>query len=415
MQSADKLPSNVLSRDIYVLEKYLQLYQNIRKKRKAPYSSIRLSYSQLFHLVETGELLRKAGKYEVKFSLTEIVKNQIECYEENNQERFPDHVLEKYGFRRAELSDAVADSPKLKIVPKAPVYSEGVLEPLDAYYCEIKGHIILKREEEPPLIRRAQQGDKEAEKEMIECNQKLVAAIARRFKWSEMSLLDLIQAGNLGLYRAIQKFDVDGGNKFSTYATGWIKQGIWREIKSKKTSVRMPEYLYSHIRILRGIQTHYLSSKDRPPSLDEICSETGWSEKEAGKVLKAAAYLSSTEDTYAISQLSTKDDMIKRLLIIRLKELFPHLSKKEQDLLTRRYGLNGCPAETLEEVGIRYGFTRERARQVEEEALDFFRFHFGIPTKRVDYVNRTKHLKKRIVDMQKRSRVRKRNIRNLSH
>jgi len=404
---AIEIPDNILSRDAYVIEKYLQLYQAIKKRRKAPYSRIKLSYSQLFHLVQTGELLGKAGRHEKRFSLAEIVQNQIECYETNNKQRFPDHILEKYGFRRAEIFDSEY-SPELRIVPKLPKRQDKVLDPLEAYYSEISDHLILKKEEEEDLTKRAQQGDKEAEQEIIEKNQKFVAAIARKFRWSDMDLLDLIQAGNLGLYKAIKKFDPS--YRFSTYAMWWIRQGIWREIKSQKTNVRIPEHTYDCMRALKRIQLRYYSSKNRPPELDEICSETGWSEEKAIKIVKASVYVfgsSKQRDLKSLDKIAEEDKLEKRLLLIRMRELFPYLSKEKQRLLIRRYGLDGNPTETLEEVGKRYGITRERVRQIEEEVLDFFRFYMGLPTKRVDYVNCHKHLKKEIRDMQRRNRKRR--------
>ncbi|MBW2965651.1 sigma-70 family RNA polymerase sigma factor [Candidatus Woesearchaeota archaeon] len=403
MPAAYSLPTNILSRDIYVIEEYLKLYQNIRKRKKASYSRIKLSFSQLFHLIKTGELLQKPGKHEKRFSITEIVRDQIECYEANNKKEFPDKVLEKYGFKRHRLK---INEPELRIVPKKP-YSDAVLDPLRAYYAEIKKYPVLTRERERELIERTHQGDKEAEEKMIYCNQRLVASIARKFLWSGFDVLDLIQAGNLGLLRALKKFNTDKGNKFSTYATFWIRQKIWREIKQNKSDIRIPDYLYDYRRKFKKIQRDYLSSRGTLPTLDEICSETGWSKEDAKRVIKVSLSIESCYNLEGIKDLDkllTHDKIEKKLLIIKIKEIFSSLDERSQDIIRRRFGFDNQRGESLGEIGKTYNISRERVRQIEEECLDFFRSELGLETKRVNYVSGVKHFKPEYVEARNKSR-----------
>jgi RNA polymerase primary sigma factor len=414
-----ELPNNILSRDLYVIEEYLELYQNIKGMRKASYSKIKISDSQLLHFLRTGELKSKAGRNEKKLSLIERVAHQVEFYEINNKMRFPDEVLDRYGFRRAELEKLISKEPELRIVSgKSKAKQE--YEPPDRfesdsyrqYMIEAGSHPILTREEEIELVKRVRQGDEQARKELVLKNQRLIFSIIKLFEYSGMDKLDLVQYGNLGLIKAAEKFDLLHRTKFCTYATWWIKQVIRRGIASQKKDIRIPAYMRERISRLNRINIKYLASKGRSPTFKEIYNETGWDKKQVNLIIKSSSIEVSSNSPIvggeSLDELVAAEGRNKEVLSGRLWDIYNTLTEREKEIIKRRYGI-GCDPETLEAVGKRLDITRERVRQIEDEALDKFRHEFGVPTKRVDFPDGKRRLKKEYLYVKNKKRRARKN------
>ena len=266
-----------------------------------------------------------------------------------------------------------------------PAIREVTGEELDAtrlYLAEIGYAPLLKAEQEIQLARLAQQGDTAARNRMVECNLRLVVKIARRYLNRGMSLLDLIEEGNLGLIHAVEKFDPDRGYRFSTYATWWIRQTIERGIMNQTRTIRLPIHIIkeinSYLRAARGLA----QTLDHEPSHEEIAEAMDKSVGEVKRILSLNERVTSIDlpvgreeersllDTLAdeatldpVSALQDHD------LYVKLDVWLDQLTDKQRIVVERRFGLNGQERATLEQVGNEIGVTRERVRQIQLDAL----------------------------------------------
>ncbi|KKU13004.1 MAG: RNA polymerase sigma factor [Parcubacteria group bacterium GW2011_GWC2_45_7] len=255
------------------------------------------------------------------------------------------------------------------------------------YLREIGKIPLLTPEEEVALAKRKERNDKEAEKRLIEANLRLVVSIAKKFVGKSLSLLDLIQEGNIGLFRAVKKFEYRKGYKFSTYATWWIRQAITRAIADQSRTIRIPVHMVETINRFQTVERRLIQDLGREPLPEEIAAEMGESVEKINYIIKIAQDTVSLETSVGEDEEdSTLMDFIEdirsippdraaaqQLLREYVRESIKDLSPREQKILEMRFGLVDGITHTLEEVGREFDVTRERIRQIEAKALDKIR------------------------------------------
>ena len=255
-------------------------------------------------------------------------------------------------------------------------------DPVRMYLKEIGKVPLLSAEEEIELAKRMEKGDEAAKKRLAEANLRLVVSIAKRYVGRGMLFLDLIQEGNLGLIKAVEKFDYRKGYKFSTYATWWIRQAITRAIADQARTIRIPVHMVETINKLIRVSRQLLQELGREPSPEEIAAEMNMPVERVREILKISQEPVSLETPIGEEEDSHLGDFIQddnvpvpadaaafTLLKEQLEEVLGTLTEREQKVLTLRFGLEDGRARTLEEVGKEFNVTRERIRQIEAKAL----------------------------------------------
>lgn len=255
-------------------------------------------------------------------------------------------------------------------------------DPVRMYLKEIGKVPLLSAEEEIELAKRMELGDQEAKKCLAEANLRLVVSIAKRYVGRGMLFLDLIQEGNLGLIKAVEKFDYRKGYKFSTYATWWIRQAITRAIADQARTIRIPVHMVETINKLIRVSRQLLQELGREPTPEEIAAEMNMPVERVREILKISQEPVSLETPIGEEEDSHLGDFIQddnvpvpadaaafTLLKEQLEEVLGTLTEREQKVLTLRFGLEDGRARTLEEVGREFNVTRERIRQIEAKAL----------------------------------------------
>ena len=255
-------------------------------------------------------------------------------------------------------------------------------DPVRMYLKEIGKVPLLSAEEEIDLAMRMEAGDEEAKKRLAEANLRLVVSIAKRYVGRGMLFLDLIQEGNLGLIKAVEKFDYRKGYKFSTYATWWIRQAITRAIADQARTIRIPVHMVETINKLIRVSRQLLQELGREPSPEEIAEEMGMPVERVREILKISQEPVSLETPIGEEEDSHLGDFLQddnvpvpadaaafTLLKEQLVEVLETLTEREQKVLRLRFGLDDGRARTLEEVGKEFNVTRERIRQIEAKAL----------------------------------------------
>ncbi|MBI4599572.1 sigma-70 family RNA polymerase sigma factor [Candidatus Uhrbacteria bacterium] len=335
---------------------------------------------------------------------------EIEEYEE----RFEDFLdeIEEHGLQIIERPGGFLKMPKLTMkgekeekAPKEKHDSYHIdlgdisADSIQMYLREIGKVPLLKTEEEIQLAKRKDRGDREAERRLIESNLRLVVSIAKKFVDKSLSLLDLIQEGNIGLFRAVEKFDYRKGYKFSTYATWWIRQAITRALADQSRTIRIPVHMVETINRFQSVQRQLIQDLGREPLPDEVAAEMGETVEKIRHIIKI------NQDTISIDtsvgdddENSTLEDFIEdvrsvtpdraaalQILRERMQEIVGNLHAREQKILEMRFGLVDNVSHTLEEVGEEFGVTRERIRQIEAKALEKIAKSVGVDRLR-DYL-----------------------------
>lgn len=342
---------------------------------------------------ESIKALLKLGKEKGKITYDELMDNLDEIVLEPEEIEEIYHKLEESGVEIIDddkpLDDEAEDeedddeddkekSKKVIPVPKG----VGVDDPVRMYLKEIGKIDLLKAEEEVELAKRMEEGDIEAKQKLAEANLRLVVSIAKRYVGRGMLFLDLIQEGNLGLMKAVEKFEYRKGFKFSTYATWWIRQAITRAIADQARTIRIPVHMVETINKLVRVQRQLVQELGRDATPEEVGKEMDLDVERVREIMKIAQEPVSLETPIGEEEDSHLGDFIPdedvlapadaatfTMLREQLLEVLDSLTDREQKVLRLRFGLDDGRARTLEEVGKEFDVTRERIRQIEAKAL----------------------------------------------
>nr|WP_073076224.1 RNA polymerase sigma factor RpoD [Sporobacter termitidis] len=375
------------------------------EKTKEQYNEERLSA-----LIEEG---KKRGKLSSK-DLLDVLEDMN--LEQEQIDRFYD-TLENFNIDTTDGEDAAflpvdeitPDIEELQeieslnedelIDPETLVDSFSVDDPVRMYLKEIGKVNLLSADEEIELAMKMAEGDREAKKRMAEANLRLVVSIAKRYVGRGMLFLDLIQEGNLGLIKAVEKFDYSKGYKFSTYATWWIRQAITRAIADQARTIRIPVHMVETINKVMRISRQLLQELGHDPTPEEIAEDMGMPVEKVREILKIAQEPVSLETPIGEEEDSHLGDFIPdedasepaeaasfTLLKEQLSEVLGTLTPREEKVLRLRFGIEDGRTRTLEEVGKEFNVTRERIRQIEAKALRKLR-HPSRSKKLKDFLN----------------------------
>ena len=355
------------------------LQQKLRALIEAGKKAGKVTSKQLFHTLDAidaddrqteqvYDALEKAGieidvsdVAEIINSAEEVLPTDLELYNMENEmgEQIPDSPAADFNVDDANLSD-----------------------PVRMYLKEIGKISLLSSEEEVEIAKKIAEGDEAAKKKMIEANLRLVVSVAKHYLGRGMQLLDLIQEGNMGLLKAVEKFDYTKGYKFSTYATWWIRQSITRAVADQARTIRIPVHMVETINRVSRTSRALVQELGREPTLAEISAQLGIPEDKIAEVVKIAQDPVSLETPVGEEDDSHLGDFIPdddarepaesasyNMLRQQLGEVMKTLSPRECKVLRLRFGLEDGRAHTLEEVGKEFDVTRERVRQIEAKAL----------------------------------------------
>jgi len=289
------------------------------------------------------------------------------------------------------IKDTKLEEISLQELKEATRLDQTLPDAVQMYLKEIGKTALLTGQEEKDIAKRAEKGDEMARKRLIQANLRLVVSIAKRYvnRSPRLSILDLIQEGNIGLSRAVDKFDYRKGFKFSTYATWWIRQAVTRALADYSRTIRIPVHMVETITKYTQTKRQLMQELGREPLPEEIATEMGmdvkkvhYIQKISQEVISLEAPIGDSEDDLSLSdfikdeQSLSPDQMANHALLKdQIKEILADLTDRERKILSMRFGLEDNIPHTLEEVGKVFGVTRERIRQIEAKALDKIRGH----------------------------------------
>jgi RNA polymerase primary sigma factor len=371
------------------------LKRKIRPKKKIKRAKKRVFKlgrpKKVFTPEKFQELLEK-GKRRGFITFSEIlfffpnVENDLKGLEELYER------LEKEGVEVKEAKELLSLEEKTKKTLKGA--AESRIDPVQMYLKEIGAIPFVTAAEEKELSKKIEKGDIEAKKKLARANLRLVVSIAKRYvgRSPNLTLLDLIQEGNLGLFRAVEKFDWRKGYKFSTYATWWIRQAITRALADQARTIRIPVHMVETISKYTQVRRRLLQDLGREPLPEEIAVEMGIEVDKVYHIMKISQETVSLEtpvgedeEDSVLAEFIEDEKVIapsleaaRVLLKERLKEILVDLTPREQKILSMRFGLEDGVTHTLEEVGQEFGVTRERIRQIEAKALERIREHSSL-------------------------------------
>ena len=337
--------------------------QELEKKLKRLIKNNKIKYQQLTDEIQEEEQIDKAISY--------CIENQIEI-------EYPEETLE---LREAKSGDSI-----------------------NAYLQEIGKIPLLTQEEVQELSRKVKQGDELAKQEMITHNLRLVVSIAKRYVNKGMPFLDLIQEGNLGLIKAVERFEPELGNRFSTYATWWIRQAITRSIADKSRIIRVPVHSFEIMKKMERHRIKFIQDNGREPTTQEIAEEFNMTTHQVDEFIRmtcAPTSLSAkinhgdSKDATEIGEFvkSETEETLEEIILnkayieemMQLIEEAPRVSRKDKQIIYERYGLTDGREKTLEEVGQIYGVTRERIRQIEARTFRLLKAYITTKKLMIEY------------------------------
>jgi len=303
-------------------------------------------------------------------------------------DEFEEDEVEEKETLEMEVEEEKEEEADQKQIKKQTNLKEIANDSVRMYLSEIGRVELLTADEEIKLAKRIAKGDPVAKQKLAEANLRLVVSIAKKYIGRGLSFLDLIQEGNIGLFRAVEKFDPKRGFKFSTYATWWIRQAITRAIADQARTIRIPVHMVETINKLTHTQRQLLQELGREPTVDELASEMNMDIKKVRHILKISQDIISLEAPVGAEEDSKLGDFIeddeaispadatnRKIIKENIHSMLQYLSPREQKIIRMRFGLDDGIGHTLEEVGKEFGVTRERIRQIEAKILQKLRDH----------------------------------------
>lgn len=351
---------------------------------------------QVAHLVARGVARGFLTEAEVIHALPEL-ENDIPQVEKL-LDRLDEKGIELVEQEVASIWQQAAEAARVKTRKEEQIaesYNLGDIydDSIQMYLREIGKTSLLKGQEEVELAKRITRGDQAARKKLIEANLRLVVSIAKKYMGRNLGLLDLIQEGNLGLFRAVEKFDWRKGYKFSTYATWWIRQAITRALADQSRTIRIPVHMVETLNKYAQAERQLVQDLGREPLPEEIAAEMGIEVEKVYQLKKISQETvsidtpvgdSDEEDSYLGDFIEDPDAVTpadtagRQLLRGYVQDVLKDLDPREQKILKMRFGLEDGVTHTLEEVGKEFGVTRERIRQIEAKALERIKDHMNI-------------------------------------
>ena len=360
-------------------KKALKKHKKFKRSKK-----VKVTQEQINAIVKKGEERGFVTTAEILYFIPDIEHNVAEL------ERMYD-LLKERGVELREVREFLEVKSKKEKKPKKVIL--GKIDPIQMYLKEIGRSSFLSAREEKELAKRIEHGDEDAKNKLALANLRLVVSIAKKYigRSPNLTLLDLIQEGNLGLFKAVKKFDWRKGYKFSTYATWWIRQSITRALADQARTIRIPVHMIETISKYTKVRRNLLQELGREPLAEEIAAEMGLEVDKVHHIRKIAQKAVSLETP--IGEDKDKQDSVlaefikddksvapnteaaRNLLKERLVEISSELTQRELKILGMRFGLEDGVMYTLEETGEEFGVTRERIRQIQAKALEKLRRH----------------------------------------
>lgn len=358
-----------------------------RKRDIEKFLDVEVPAEYLEGLSENMQLLFKKGKVEGKLAYDEVMM----ALPDGDDIEFMDEVFSRLAKLHIELVDSLdhrdifQDAGKKKEeIDLAEISDDSVR----MYLNEIGRFPLISAEEEVRLGHLIQKGDQDARQRLAEANLRLVVSIAKKYMSRGLGLLDLVQEGNVGLFRAVDKFDPDRGFKFSTYATWWIRQGVTRAIADQARTIRVPVHMIETINKFNHTFRRLTQELAREPLMEELALELNMDVRKVRQIMRISQDILSLDSPVGSEEDTTIGDFVEddkyltpekatNLSILKenLYDMLSFLSPREKKIVVMRFGLDGGEMHTLEQVGKEFGVTRERVRQIEAKTLEKLRTH----------------------------------------